>query len=365
MNKIFVLTEAYPDLYGNRKMNYVHTRNKKYLKKNIEVTVLSFSANTDYLIDDISVICLATFKKILDKQPEKYKDTVLVCHAPNIRHHFKFLIRYKIIFSKVFLLFHGHEILPIHKYYPESYKFMKQDTIIKKIVRRSYDFFKILVWKYYFLLNKDIQAIFVSNWLAEQVFQNIKKKHLKYTVINNCVGEYFEKNSYSRKKNNKYNFITLRNNLDQSTYCIDLICEIAKKNPQKKFLLIGKGNIFNYIQKPKNVDWINKELSHDELAEYIDQSEYGLMPTRQDTQGVMSCELATYGIPLITSNLPICKEIFKTFRNVIYADNTISSYNKIINGEPKSYIKNITEKNDIYFSENTVTKELQLFFEEV
>ena len=35
------------------------------------------------------------------------------------------------------------------------------------------------------------------------------------------------------------------------------------------------------------------------------------MPTRADAQGVMACEMATFGIPLITSNIDVCKEVFK------------------------------------------------------
>lgn len=47
------------------------------------------------------------------------------------------------------------------------------------------------------------------------------------------------------------------------------------------------------------------------------------MLTRRDTQGVMSCELVTYGIPLITSDLPVCHEIFGDLINVSYISNDI------------------------------------------
>lgn len=88
-----------------------------------------------------------------------------------------------------------------------------------------------------------------------------------------------------------------------------------------KFLLIGKGNYFNNNKKPQNLTWINQYLHHNEMMFCINQCRYALMPTRRDTQGVMSCELVTYGIPLITSDMPVCREIFGHIKGVIYIDN--------------------------------------------
>ena len=42
---------------------------------------------------------------------------------------------------------------------------------------------------------------------------------------------------------------------------------------------------------------------------------------RADAQGVMACEMATFGIPLITSNIDVCKEVFEGFENVAFIDN--------------------------------------------
>lgn len=45
------------------------------------------------------------------------------------------------------------------------------------------------------------------------------------------------------------------------------------------------------------------------------------MPTRRDTQGVMSCELITYGILLVVSDLPVCREMFGCVKGVAYIEN--------------------------------------------
>ena len=83
---------------------------------------------------------------------------------------------------------------------------------------------------------------------------------------------------------------------------------------------ISRGN-FKYRKKPDNITWIDKFLQHDELLYCINCARCALMPTRRDTQGVMSCELVTYGIPVITSDLPVCREIFGGLNNVAFIKN--------------------------------------------
>ena len=82
------------------------------------------------------------------------------------------------------------------------------------------------------------------------------------------------------------------------------------------------------------------------------------MPTKQDTQGVLTCELLTFGIPTLTSNLEVCEEIFKDFKNVKLIDNSINKLDDIIRD-----IKYTNDKNEKYFSKNTISKEVELFKE--
>lgn len=44
------------------------------------------------------------------------------------------------------------------------------------------------------------------------------------------------------------------------------------------------------------------------------------MPIQCDTQGVMSSELLTYGISLVTSDLPVCRAIFRCVKEVAYIE---------------------------------------------
>ena len=102
MNKILVLATDYPDNNGKVSLQYIHTRNIEYLCSGIVVTVLNFSTKKDYEIDGIRVITVKTYKK------EKNKFNLLISHAPNLRQHLLFLLRYGKYFKKYIFFFHGH-----------------------------------------------------------------------------------------------------------------------------------------------------------------------------------------------------------------------------------------------------------------
>lgn len=145
--------------------------------------------------------------------------------------------------------------------------------------------------------------------------------------------------------------------LDQSVYCIDLLCRIAEHNPEKRFLLIGRGKYFDFNRKPENIIWVNSYLTHEQMLHYINHSKCALMLTRRDTQRVMACELATYGIPLITSDIPICHEVFDDMEKVYFIDNAQVGLIKLTD-----YLIAIPEgeKSKKFFSGSTIKREVDL-----
>ena len=181
----------------------------------------------------------------------------------------------------------------------------------------------------------------------------------RYHIIYNCIGKEFERITYNTEKEKKYDIISIRNNLDGSKYCVDVICRIAEENPAYKMCLIGKGNYFEHYEKPHNLEVIPRYLKHEEILRYLEQSKCALMPTRTDAQGVMACELATYGIPLITSDIPVCKEVFEGFKNVYFISNDKDrqNFSKIFN---YAMTNREIAKNQKYFGKNTTQKEIEL-----
>lgn len=358
--KILVLTEDYPS-ENSKILMYVHTRNLYYAQNGISVVVLNFRAKENYIIDDIQVITLEEYKNNSDK----YNCDILISHAPNLRNHYRFLKKYEKNFKNIVFFFHGHEVLKVNKVYSKPYKYVKQN-VFKKIIRNLYDDMKLYLWRKYFTkIAYKAKFIFVSNSLYNEFLNGLKIDKLKIEnkvyIIHNCVGENFEKELYRFNGNKKYDFITIRTNMDNSCYCIDIVNELAKNNSKYKFLIIGKGNYFKYNKKADNILWIDDSLEHSQIIEFLNESKCALMPTRRDTQGLMACEMATFGIPLITSNIPICHEIFSSFKNVEFIDN-----NNIEKNDLKELYKRISgekEKNDRYFYRNTCEKEISILGE--
>lgn len=356
--KFLVITENYPRNNGEYAQAYIRPRNLFYKENGIDVDILSFSAKEDYEIDNMNVYSYASFKMNCSDLSQY---DLLISHAPNIKHHFLFIKRYGDKFKKIAFFFHGHEVLKSNKVYPKQYPFVKRNYMME-IVENIYDDIKFLLWKECFkkIYNKSY-FIFVSNWMFEQFKHWIKLPEIylkgRTSITYNSVGKIFEENSYDLNSAKKYDFVTIRGNLDWSKYAVDIVNELAKRNPCMKFLIVGKGKFFEHYEKADNVDWSNKHLSHEEMLEILNSAKCALMPTRTDAQGVMMCEMATFGIPVITSNIPVCREVFDGFENVQFINNE----NKDVNlSEMISLFGVLTQKPQKYLYTSTCGEELAI-----
>jgi glycosyltransferase involved in cell wall biosynthesis len=315
--KVLVLASIYPKNDGIVRPMYIHMRNKYYKGHGIDVTVLNFGTKEDYSFEGINVITLATYKRDINK----YSFVLLVSHAANIRNHYRFIKKYEYLFQKLAFVFHGHEVLRASTVYPKPFDWKKKSLPHLIIMQDIYDLFKLGVWRKYFpKISFKTHFIFVSKWMYNEFIKNTKINpevlEGRYSIIYNSVGEKFEKNNYIPSKNLKSDFITVRRNIDGEKYSIDLVNELARHNPNLTFRVIGKGEIFQYIKKADNLIWENRNLNHEEMLAELNTARCALMPTRTDAQGLLMCEMATYGIPVITSDIPVCHEVFDDFSNV-------------------------------------------------
>ncbi len=350
-----MLATDYPNNEGHVTLMYIHSRNIYYREHGIDVTVLNFAAKNRYAFQNIPVITLSNYEN------ENNDYDVLVCHAANLRNHYRFLKKYGDRFSRFVFFFHGHEVLRIRETYSTPYSYMKTKSITNTFVQDLYDAYKLHTWKKYYLTVKDkSQFIFVSGWMKDkfEYYVGIDLSMFKTYIIPNSVGDVFQKERFQKDTLKQYDFVTIRSNIDGSKYCIDLINQIALDNPKYKFLVVGKGAFFKYHDKAPNITWEDRGLVHQEIPEVLNSARCALMPTRLDAQGVMMCEMATYGIPVITSDIDICQELSKTFKNMILIENgetiDLSKYEAIIK---KMYE---IPKNEALYSENTVKKEVQI-----
>lgn len=356
--KILVLVTKYPNLQGGLALAYVRTRNVYYTECGVNVDVLNFSAKEDYDIDGIHVFCLRSFDKIVNRS----KYDLLVSHAPNIRNHYLFLKKYNAYFEKIVFFFHGHEVLKVNKVYSVPYPFVKRNKLLE-IIRDLYDEYKFFIWRRYIQTEYEKLAfVFVSKWMENEflnwVHPNVKCLKDRSFITYNCVGSMFEKGEYDVVSRKQYDFVTIRANLDGSKYCVDIVNELAKQNPNLSFLLIGKGEFFKYYEKADNLTWLDCRLNHEEMVAILNSARCALMPTRTDAQGVMMCEMAAFGMPLITSDIPVCHEIFDGVGGVGFISNEeLDSFNL---KEIYESIKKNASKNDRFFMKNTGKHEVEI-----
>ena len=352
--RILVLVENYPNNDGGVSLMYVHTRNKYYVNNGLNVQVLNFSAKISYEKDGISVITKEEYKI----KQEKYD--ILILHAANLKHHYQFLKQYGGNFTKFIFFYHGHEILRINETYSKPYPYVSKSRI-KSLLQNCYDSIKLSVWRKYLPKVKDKSYfVFVSKWMYDEFFKftKIPEKLLegKTFIAYNCVGELFEKESYDATAAKKYDFVTIRGMLDDSKYAVDIVNRLAFNTPEAKFVLVGKGEFFSHYKKAPNLEWCNRTMSHREIIDLLQQARYALMPTRTDAQGLMMCEMAALGIPVITSDIPVCHEVFDGFKGAFFIDNNDE------NRSLDSYLSLSVEcgKDTRYFMKNTIGKELEI-----
>ena len=229
---------------------------------------------------------------------------------------------------------------------------------VKALGQYLYDTFKLLVWRKYLPKVKDKSYfIFVSKWMKEQFLKwtRIDESMLlgRSSITYNSVGMDFEQNQYDEKSEKEFDFCTIRGNLDGSKYSIDIVNKLALNTPNKKFVVVGKGEFFNHYKKAPNITWLNQTMNHNEIIELLQKSRFALMPTRTDAQGLMMCEMAAFGIPLITSDIPVCHEVFEDFSNVYFIDNKSSdslekfSSDMSVCRKHTRFYKDITVKNEV------------------
>ena len=360
---VLVLVEEYPDGHGKINRMYVHTRNKYYREHGVNVTVLCSRASDNYVLDGVPVITPEQYER------EHKKYDVLVCHAPHLRKHYPFLIKHGKEFPKFVFFFHGAEVKKRIKKESDvpAYSYCKRHGIKRFAIEAAlniFDNFKLFVWRHYLprVISKST-LVFVSRSLRDEFlfytkipFDAIKDS---YVIIHNGVERPFEEAAYDWDAPKTYDFITVRGILDGWHYSIDIVNELAKNNPEMKFLVVGKGQFFHYNEKAPNIEWKDQTMRHEEIVGWLQKARCALMPTREDTQGLMSCEMASIGMPLITSDIPVCHEVFGDFDNVTLIDNenTRIDLNDICRALEK---KEPFAENDRYYAVNTIAREVDL-----
>ncbi len=357
MKKILVLAEHYVK-DGNYSLLYVHTRNIQYIEKGYEIIVLNFSEKENYVIDGVKVYGESSFYRhnALDEFD------IILSHAPNLKNHFRFLLKNFRYISNIIFFIHGHEVLIKDKFYPKPFPYEKK-RILRFSIHFIYDRIKVLILKSlfsFFKRRKNLHFVFVSQWMISECVKSIGLSHNFFkscsSIIHNSINPVFLERSYKESGEISGDFICIRP-FDGPKYCVDLYCELALRNPSKTFTLYGKGEFFNYNSTPKNLVIHEHYLDHKEIPDILNKHKAAIMLSRLDAQGVMACELATYGIALVTSDIPVKREMLSGAKNVYFMPNDLSlklSDFALEASRPLSLIEKFGE-------DATILREIELF----
>ncbi|NAR64023.1 glycosyltransferase family 1 protein [Acinetobacter haemolyticus] len=353
--EVLIFVSGYPSNENIYNCTWAHTRSLAYLKAGIKPYVLNFGCDNGYVYEGVTVFCEKDIDEIL-----KNNIQTLIMHSPNVRKHFSWLGKIgEEKFKKIIIFCHGTESMFINHDYPKPYAFMTEN-FLKRVVRDIYDIYKFYYFKKFLKRNFDkVYMVFVSEWMKSIFEKNISKlsllnSKLEHAIINNSINEVFLDEKYVASSEKYANFITIRR-FDESKYAVDLLVSHAFSNPDKTYHLYGKGAYFKYNEKPKNLQIFDNFVKPEEIPALLNHYDCAFMPTRCDAQGVMMCEMASYGIPLVTNKIDITQEMLSTFNNVIYFEEC--EFNK---GFDLKRLSPLMTKNLRFSDENTAQKEVVL-----
>ncbi|MCF6304786.1 MAG: glycosyltransferase [Rhodobacteraceae bacterium] len=316
---ILILTQAYPSQGNPYQMAFVHARVKQYLVMGQPVKVLSFAAKQDYRFEGVEVVTLQSAE-----QSGLFKAATVVSHAPNLRNHFRVIFKQRNNIAKLVFVFHGHEVMHLPREYPKPYRWNKA-AIRRRRIYRIYDPAKLFLFKKLlnFLVKRvDTRLIFVSQYMKSIFEKNIFDcKAIKNAVINNPISAPFVNARHAKGPSGKRLSALCIRPLDDSKYGVDLVLDLARANPDIDFDIFGKGNLSQVMQYGINVTFDDRFFVQSDIPTLLNGYDFGVLPTRWDSQGVMAAEFAKIGIPLITSDIPIMREMLGGFTNVCFLPN--------------------------------------------
>ena len=303
--RLIVLDENYPHINNLMGDVFVHVRIKEYIKKNIEIRVISFFHTPQEInYEGIDIKLVNSIEQIIKEIKEFDPDKILI-------HFYQSWMLEKIIktFNLPFLIWvHGHEALGWYRrlfnfkwYSPLILNYIKKNTLQQFQLRKLIE---------YSNQTGRVEFIFVSNWMKkiteQDTISKIKSSYIIANPIDVTLFSYKEKNKELRKK------ILILRSFNSRKYANDISVSAIKLLAKNKifddleFTIIGEGPFYEKVLEPikgfKNIRFQNKSIKQVLIPDIHSQNGIFLCPTRQDAQGVSMCEAMSSGLIPITSN---------------------------------------------------------------
>lgn len=203
----------------------------------------------------------------------------------------------------------------------KNYRLFNQKKLINLIFSNSYKYIVQTYTDYDYIKNKyNYEAIIINN---PNTFKNyINKESMNYNVM--CAGRFDKIKNFDK--------IILAFN------------EAVKKIPKLKLYMLGEGKELNNCKKlvkelniEKNVEFTG---TVDNIDDYYKNCSLYLMASEWEGWGMVITEAMQFGLPIISFDIPVLKEIFKNEKYCCVVEkNNISSYANTI-------VKTLNRKKD-------------------
>lgn len=371
---ILVVTPGYPSIDNKYNSAFVHTRVKAYLKMNWKVDVLyinEFKSTHIYEFDGVKIV-RSNFSFLRELLQNRKYSKILI--------HF-FDQRYanvleSIDLSDTFVYFYLHGAETLYRDWPKIASPYFGGPA--KITNELESLFKI---KDYYIRKynnmKNAKWIFVTPWTKKRCEELLDIKFNNYDIIPCLVDteifSYTKKNPELRKK-----IFVIRKFDDINSYSLDTVARIILELSRRTFFndlqfdIYGDGALHETIIEPlkkfENVHIFKKFLTHKEIKKVHDEHGIALFPTRFDSQAVSSCEAASSGCAVITSNIPGPSQFFPKNLGILCDSENYKEYADVI--EKMYYdeeyflkvaLKESQEIQSKFDYDHTIQKEIDMF----
>jgi len=369
-----LVTPGYPNVDNKYLCGFVHTRVKAYQKENWNIDVLCIDNAHNvgsYEYEDVKVMKgnFYFLRQVL--QNKKYKKILIHFFDENYANVLESIDTSD---TKLYFYLHGAETL-----YRDWSKFashyFEEETRINDELEEKFQIKDYYIKKYSKI--KNAKWIFVTDFTKERCEELLDIKFNNYDVIPCLVDTdlfYYEKKDIEQRKK----IFVLRKFDDYNSYSIDTVVRIILELSHREifndleFDIYGDGSLHDKLLMPirqfKNVHVHKKFLTHEEIKEVHKTHGIALFPTRFDSQAVSSCEAASSGCAVITSDIPGVRQFIPDDLGVMCRVENYKEYANVIEkmyNNPDYFLKvaELESKSvqDKFGYKNTILKEIKMF----
>lgn len=374
---VLVVSPGYPSIGDKYNMAFVHTRVQAYQKLGWKVDVASINdhhAFEHYEFEGVSVVKgnFGFFRELLSK---RHYDRILI--------HF-FDDRFANVLestdmsrTKLYFYLHGAETL--YRDWPKiAGRYFEAPIEIDDALEKRFKRKDFMIRKYNEM--KNAKWVFVTDFTRNRCEEllNIKFKNSEVIpcLIDTELFSYEKKDPELRKK-----IFVLRKFYNADSYSLDTVVRIILELSHRSFFsdlefdIYGDGPLHSDIVAPllqfDNVKIHRTFLTHEEIREVHRTHGIALFPTRFDSQAVSSCEAASSGCAVVTSDIRGVRQFIPEDLGVMCRVENYREYADVIEKmyyDPDYFLEVGRRESESVQSKfdyaHTIEKELRMFEEE-